>query len=112
MVVLCGARIGDHCGWPPCSGKSTCSEGKWLHVHSPCWGLNFSFVRTGNVAAGGSPAGGLITPYVRGLLGVGGWEGWLSVDPLVLLCVCSERASASVGDGLARSLLFLGYNLQ
>ena len=80
-------------------------------VHSPCWGLNFSFVRTGNVAAGGSLAGSLITPYVRGPLGVGGWEGWLSVDPLVL-CVCSERASASVGDGLARSLLFLGYNLQ
>ena len=34
----------------------------------------------------------LITPYVRGLLGVGGWEGWLSVVPLVL-CVCIERAS-------------------
>jgi hypothetical protein len=33
--------------------------------------MGSSFVRTGNVAAGGSPAGSLITPYIRGLLGVG-----------------------------------------
>ena len=56
-----------------------------LHVHM----MGSSIVRTDNVAAGGSPAGSLSTPYVRG---VGGWEGWLSVVPLVL-CVCSERAS-------------------
>ena len=33
VIVLCGARIGGHCGWPqclgpaPCTCKSTCSEG-------------------------------------------------------------------------------------
>ena len=47
------------------------------------------------MAAGGSPAGGLITPYVRGLLGVGGWEGWLSVDPLVY-CVFAVRELVQV----------------
>ena len=30
VIVLCGARIGGHCGWPQCLGpapcKSTCSE--------------------------------------------------------------------------------------
>ena len=31
--------------------------------------MGSSFVRTGNVAAGDSPAGSLITPYVRGWVG-------------------------------------------
>ena len=34
--------------------------------------------------------------YVRGLLGVGRWEGWVSVVPLVL-CACSEKAIVSGG---------------
>ena len=29
----------------------------------------------GNVAAGSSPVGSLITPYVRGVFRVGGWVG-------------------------------------
>ena len=42
-----------------------------LHVWFHSLMMGSSFVRTGNVAAGGSPAGSLITPYVRGLLRVG-----------------------------------------
>ena len=36
-----------------------------LHVHM----MGSSIVRTGNVAAGGSPAGSLSTPYVRRWVG-------------------------------------------
>ena len=65
------------------------------------------------------PAGSLITPYVRGLLGVGargrgGWVGARGRAGCVWFhwkCACSERAS-EWGDGLACLLLDLGYNLQ
>ena len=55
------------------------ANGSIACVHVPLHMIGSSFVRT-------SPAGSLITPLV------GGWEGWLSVVPLVLW-VCSERAS-------------------
>ena len=56
MLVLCRARIGGHCGWPQCLGPVP------LHM------LGSTFVMTpfnpGNVAAGRSPVGSLITPYI------------------------------------------------
>ena len=69
-VELCGARIGGHCGWPQC----------WDQLQ---FKMGSSFVTTpfipGKVAAGSSPVGSLITPYVRGVFR-GGWEGWLCGD--------------------------------
>ena len=53
--------------------------------------MGSSFVGTGNVAAGGSPAGKSDYSIRKRAVG-GGWEGCVSVVPLVL-CVCSERAS-------------------
>ena len=74
-VELCGARIGCHCGWPQCWGQLQFKV--LLHM------MGSSFVTTpfnpGKVAAGSSPVGSLITPYVRGVFR-GGWEGWLRLD--------------------------------
>ena len=79
-----------------------------LHFKVPFHMLGSSFVTTpfnpGNVAAGSSSVGSLITPYVRGVFRggwvggwVGGWEGWLCGD-----CECYR----------VRGGLGLGYNLQ
>ena len=76
----------------------------WLHFKVPLHMLGSSFVTTpfnpGNVAAGSSSVGSLITPYVRGVFRggwVGGWEGWLCGD-----CECYR----------VRGGLGLRYNLQ
>ena len=79
-----------------------------LHFKVPLHMLGSSFVTTpfnpGNVAAGSSSVGSLITPYVQGVFRggwvggwVGGWEGWLCGD-----CECYR----------VRGGLGLGYNLQ
>ena len=95
MLVLCGARIGGLCGLPQCLGPAPFQGST---------SLGSSIVTTpfnpGNVAAGSSSVGSLITPYVRGVFRggwVGGWEGWLCGD-----CECYR----------VRGGLGLGYNLQ
>ena len=60
-----------------------------LQFKVPLHMLGSTFVTTpfnpGNVAAGSSPVGSLTTPYVRGVLGVGGWAGGLVVWRLRVL---------------------------
>ena len=62
-----------------------------LQFKVPLHMLKSTFVTTpfnpGNVAAGSSPVGSLITPYVRGVFRggwVGRWEGWLCGDRVLL----------------------------
>ena len=80
VLVLCGARIGGHCGWPQCLGPAPvfgAGSSVWgrLQFKVPLHMLGSTFVTTpfnpGNVATGSSPVGSLITPYVRGV-----FRGW------------------------------------
>ena len=72
----------------PVFGAGSSVRGR-LQFKVPLHMLGSTFVTTpfnpGNVAAGSSPVGSLTTPYVRGVLGVGGWAGGLVVWRLRVL---------------------------